>query len=422
MAHQPRPQKDWQYRVRTAGIVAGGALWLFLGLLGTLGMVPEAAAAEMGGSIQGVVQLHGQEIPEHRIMLIRFGPDGDVQRTPGQTDTKGQFVFDNLQTGEAFEYVVGIRYEGQLYRSDAVRLSAGQQHANIVVEIGTPEASATEQPQAQSPLRIVQHLMVLVLRNDHLEVREILRLLNSGATPYIGTAGHGMAYSLHIPLPYGYYNLHDIQGLASEHVHQQAAGLYYTAPLSAGEQQVIYTYSLPLAPQVTTLLIARVLPTMAFDVLVEDASLVASSDLQLVERVSIEPHTFWHFRGEGFDPHSRSWVQVTRRTEPAVWLRLGTYSLIIGLALFGLGIPFANIWRRRKPHEPAPAVTAEQLHALNTARVRLLQTVARLDDQYAAGGLAEPAYQQRRQALKTQLLTLAEQLYYAQGAKESRPQ
>jgi hypothetical protein len=185
----------------------------------------------------------------------------------------------------------------------------------------------------------------------------------------------------------------------------------------------MYTYALPLGERVTTLLTARGLPTLVLDVLVEDASLVASSDLQFGGRVSVEPHTFWHFRGEGLSAQARSWLQVTQRTEPAVLLRVGAYGLIIGLALFGLGAPLYGVWRSRKPpHESAASVTAEHLQALRTTRWRLLQTIARLDDRYAAGDLAEPVYQQHRQALKTQLLTLTEQLYYAQGAKESRPQ
>jgi hypothetical protein len=379
--------------------------------------------AEAGGSIRGIVQRNGQEIREHRIMLIRFGPDGEVQRTPGQTDAEGRFLFDNLETGTAFEYVVGIRYEGQLYRSASVRLAPAQARADVVVEIGAADSQATDQPELQSPLQIAHHLMVLVLRHDHLEVREILRLLNSSATPYTGTAAQRGGYSLHIPLPYGYYNLSDIQGLAPEQVRQHASGLYYTAPLSPGEQQIMYTYALPLVQRVTTLLTARVLPTRVVDVLVEDASLVASSDLQFGGRVSIEPHTFWHFRGEGFGAQSRSWLQVTRRTEPAMLLRIGTYSLVIGIALYGLGVPLYGVWRsRRPPPEPAASVTAEHLQALHTARMRLLRTIARLDDQYAAGGLTEPVYQQRRQTFKTQLLTLAEQLYSVPGAKELRPQ
>src|SRR5688500_691880 len=62
------------------------------------------------GRIQGTVRQQGQSIAHHRIMLIRFGPGQDVQRTPGQTGAEGRFAFDHLATGTDFQYVVGVRY------------------------------------------------------------------------------------------------------------------------------------------------------------------------------------------------------------------------------------------------------------------------------------------------------------------------
>jgi hypothetical protein len=101
-------------------------------------------------------------------------------------------------------------------------------------------------------------------------------------------------------------------------------------------------------------------------------------------------------------------------------LQVSAYGLVFGLALLGVGGPVYRLWRQRIPPEQVPVVTAEQLQRLQATRVRLLQTIARLDDQHAAGSLAATVYQQRRQSYKTQLLALAEQLQQAQDAKESR--
>ncbi len=75
------------------------------------GLLPSAGCAEGHGRIRGVIQREGQGFAEQRIMLIRFGPNQEVQRTPGQTDAEGRFLFDNLETGSAFTYFVGIRYQ-----------------------------------------------------------------------------------------------------------------------------------------------------------------------------------------------------------------------------------------------------------------------------------------------------------------------
>jgi hypothetical protein len=380
-------------------------------------LLTSALTAGEGGRISGIVQREGQGIPEHRIMLIRFGPAGEVQRIPGQTDAAGKFVFDNLETGEAFEYVVGIRYAGQLYRSAPMRLEEEQHRTGIIVEVSTAEAAVT-----QSPVQMVNHLLVMVLRNDHLEVREVIRLLNSGSSPFVGTATQpGEGYSLHLPLPQAYYNLTDVQGLKREHIRTHVSGLYYTAPLDPGEHRIMYTYSLPLHKNVTTILVERLLPTAVFEVLVQDKHLVATSDLQFHGQISVEPHTFLHFRGADLAGRSRSWLQVTRRTEPAPFLRIATYSLIIGMVLLGVGIPLYGAWRNRARQEPTTPMTSEQLQALNVVRLRLLRTIARLDEQRAAGSIEDHMYQQQRRASKTQLVELVEQLQQGQRNKENLP-
>jgi hypothetical protein len=52
------------------------------------------------------------------------------------------------------------------------------------------------------------------------------------------------------------------------------------------------------------------------------------------------------------------------------------------------------------------------------ARLRLLQTIALLDDQHQAGIIEAGVYQQRRDEYKQQLLDLAQQLRHAPSDKE----
>src|SRR5690242_16785226 len=76
------------------------AWWLGVacGLLG-LGLWPAWLSAEEQGSISGVIQHAGRGVAAHRIMLIRRGPQQEIQRTPGQTDAHGGFHFGQLATG-----------------------------------------------------------------------------------------------------------------------------------------------------------------------------------------------------------------------------------------------------------------------------------------------------------------------------------
>lgn len=374
------------------------------------GGLPYMGHTEGVGRIRGIIQREGKGFAEQRIMLIRFGPNQDVQRFPGQTDAAGRFLFENLETGPAFTYFVGIRYKDQLHRSEPVILQ-GEEPAEVVVEVSEPPAQESE---AAPQLRIMNRLMVIVGRDTHLEVREVIRVANTGTTPYIDKAGHGGAtgISLYLPLPQGHSNMSQVQGLNAEYVHVDASGLAYLAPLPPGEHQIMYTYNLPWHNRLATILVERTLGTSMLDVLVEDEHLHASSDLAFGGRVSIEPHVFAHFRGTNLEAHSRSWLQLTPRQTSASWLHIGAYGLIVGIVLLGVCIPLRDVWHG--PAQPAHRDTnglqrAQRADVKGVGRY-LLQSMARLDDEYENGTVAVDTYQQQRQAYKEQLCKLVEEL------------
>jgi hypothetical protein len=378
-----------------------------------IGGLPYIGRAEGVGRIRGIVQREGQGFAEQRIMLIRFGPNQDVQRFPGQTDAAGRFFFENLETGPAFTYFVGIRYKEQLHRSEPVVLQ-GDEPAEVVLEVSEQPAQEAKESDAPPQLRIINRLMVIVGRGTHLEVREVIRVANTGTTPYIDKAGHSGAtgISLYLPLPKGYANMSQVQGLNAEYVHVDASGLAYLAPLPPGEHQIVYTYHLPWHDDLATILVERTLGTAMLDVLVEDEHLHASSDLAFGGRVSIAPHVFAHFRGTNLEAHSRSWLQLTPRQTSASWLHIAAYGLTMGIVLVGVFMPLRDVWHgpaQREHSEPNGLQHAQRSDVKGVGRY-LLQSIARLDDEYENGRVDTETYQQRRQAYKEQLCKLVEEL------------
>ena len=391
------------YMIWWLGVLCG-LLWLSLW--------PAWLFAQDHGSISGVIQREGHGVAAHRIMLIRMGPQQEVQRTPGQTDTQGGFLFENLETGQEYTYYVGIRYEGQLYRSDPVVLEQGQQVSGVGIVLAEHSGQTTEAATATSPVRIANHLIVVVLQENHLVIREELHMVNLASTPYRGPgkAPGSPTVSLYLPLPQDYSNLSAIQGLAAEHVHTHASGVSYTAPLAPGAHRVLYTYALPLQSKVSTILLPRVLDTAVLDVLVEETQLEATSDLPFGDRVSFESRTFVHFHGTALAAQSRSWVQLLRRTGTAPILQIAAYGLVICLVCLGIMAPFYERWHHRGMQETPRPLPVARLQKLRTNKQRLLQSIVRLDEQHAAGRIAESTYQQQRQAEKTRLLALEQRL------------
>ena len=386
-----------------------------------IGWLPQIGCTEGVGRIRGIVQREGQGFAEQRIMLIRFGPNQDVQRFPGQTDAEGRFLFENLETGPAFTYFVGIRYKEQLHRSDPVILQS-EEPAEVVLEVSEQLAQEATVSDALSQLRIINHLMVIVGRGTHLEVREVVRVVNSGTTPYIDRAGHGGAtgISLHFPLPQGHYNIGQVQGLNAEYVHIAPSGLSYLAPLPPGEHQIVYTYNLPWHDSLATILVDRILGTSMLDVLVEDEHLNATSDLPFGGRVSIDPHVFAHFRGMNLEAHSRSWLQLTPRQASASLLHVGAYGLIMGIMLLGVLIPLQDVWHGQARLEPRETDILQpiQRSEVKGAGRYLLQSIAWLDDEYANGRVEDDTYQQRRQSYKEQLCKLIEEMQKSEARQK----
>jgi hypothetical protein len=265
----------------------------------------------------------------------------------------------------------------------------------------------------RSILHILERLVVIVLRGEHLEVREVVQVVNAGSVPYIGATREGMPHvSLYLPLPEGYNNVRDVQGLAAEHVRSHVSGLYYTAPLAPGEHRVIYTYSLPMRGAVTMVLLEHALATTVFNILLENEPFVASSDVQFSGEVTFEPHRFAHFRRTNITARSRSWLQLARRTAMSPVVGWSAYSLIIGIALLGVMIPVYEIWfRQRGVQRNRTLLLPEQVQEGKREEWFLLQKIVHLDEQRDAGVLQEAVYQQQRQLYKQQLGDLVRQLH-----------
>ena len=393
---------------------------LLLVLLCLLLVAPDAAWSAASGRIEGVAQQEGKAIANHRIMLIRFGPGEAVDRTPGETDAAGAFAFEGLETGEAYRYVVGIRYEGQLFRSESLQLSENETKRNVALQVGAGGTPALGAGAAQ--VNMPHQIMAIVLRDGHLEVREVVTIQNPGSAPYRGAASGGHPYVLHLPLPEGYDKLRDIGGVEAQHLRSEPAGLFLTQPLAPGTHRLTYTYELPMPSRVRTLLFRHSLPTGVIDVLADAKRLAASSNLQFAGEVPIESHTFLHYRGVNPEAGARQWVQITRLgAGVSRALRIASATCIVAIALAGLALPLYNVWRRRSRASVAAAPSAEDIRAWRAEQSQLLTAIAQLDDEHAAGALDASAHRQRRQAYKQQLRQVAEALRQAPQPLDAPP-
>ena len=395
----PMPHSNLSRFRRCAAVVCGLLL---------LSALPISGEAEEHGSIGGVIRSAGEAVGSHRIMLIRFGPDSDVQRTPGETNPDGEFLFENLSTDGSFVYFVGIRHQEQLHRSEPISLQDTPHHTDLVLNLDDPSAHALPPAQPVAPaLQVTSHVMVIVKRHERLEVREIIKILNRGTAAFTGPAAAASGsphVSFHLSLPQGYYDLQGIEGgLDPSQIRQHATGLFYTAPVEPGEHNVMFTYALPLQGRVMMIRSRRTLPTDVLDVLVEEESFAATSDLSFAGRVAVEPHVFTHFRGVDLPERSRAWVQLAQRATALPAMRVGAYGLVVALSLAGMAAPYARTRRAKSLAVSQVQATPQQVHEWRAAEQLLLQRISQLDRQREAGTIADADYHPRRRDYKAQL-------------------
>ena len=120
------------------------------------------------------------------------------------------------------------------------------------------------------------------------------------------------------------------------------------------------------------------------------------------------------------EAHSRSWLQLTPRQASASLLHVGAYGLIMGIMLLGVLIPLHDVWhgRAHPEHRETDALQHTQGSDVKGIGRYLLQSIARLDDEYENGIVDDDTYQQRRQAYKEQLCKLIEELQRSEAGQK----
>ena len=103
-------------------------------------------------------------------------------------------------------------------------------------------------------------------------------------------------------------------------------------------------------------------------------------------------------------------------------LHVGAYGLIMGIMLLGVLIPLHDVWhgQARPEHRETDVLQHTQRLDVKGAGRHLLQSIARLDDEYEHGLVDADAYQQRRQAYKEQLCKLIEGLQTSEASHKVR--
>jgi hypothetical protein len=258
-----------------------------------------------------------------------------------------------------------------------------------------PPAHAATTTDDDSVISISSDTLTVVKgAGDRLELLQLMKVNNASDQTYVGRSGRVLRF----PLPAGAFDVAPMQGLNPSSLTAGAEGFISQDPVEPGTIEVGYLYRIRTGRSGWPMQRAVVYPTDHVDVLVGPGLALSAGNLRFAEEVTLKGIAYKHWRGGPFRSGSvlEAGIGYTGGG-PSSGLYWGTAA---GLLVAALVAGFASLRMRRRKKAPAPAETHD--------RPRIIEEIARLDEDFASGAVAEDDYHQRRQALKSQLEEMPE--------------
>ena len=350
---------------------------------------PPPAAASENMVVQGYVVngTAGQPVPGNLSITFYIFPGGTGQNALTQTlptDTQGRFVVTTTNVGPTDMVAATTEYNQLNFFSNL---------ENYAPQVTLPVTIYEHTADAANVSIATLHIVAAPGANG-LDVSEIYVLSNSGDRI---VAGFGQPI-MRLGLPKSATQVTPDANMPADVLVQTDGGLdYYDAvPVGANAGQLIFQYTVPTGPyQLDRPLMQNV---TSVNLLVEgDASQLTVSGAQFTSAGTqdIQGKTYQQFRASNLSPG-----QTLALTIAAFDSRSGFDGRILaGIALVIAGVVGLFVWQRGRGQGAVAAGPEAQREAL-------MDQIAALDDDFAAGSLDEVNYKAKRAKLKERLLKL----------------
>ncbi|MEE9248115.1 MAG: hypothetical protein V3U79_05395 [Dehalococcoidia bacterium] len=383
--------------------------------LGVLALSPAPASADSHDLIEGQVTngTPGAPAPaDLEVVLIVFEDAVAVDQFITTTDAEGGFRFSNVPLGPGLIYVVSVEHQGAFYQAEA---SPGQ-GAPIGLEV-------YESTSLDESIVVLDDTMMLTRGDDEfaeLLIRQVVRVRNDGQhtfVPSFGEDGQGVMSFLRFSLPIGYQDLTVRSDLLGGQIIPIDRGVGITAPVPPGIHALVLAYTVPY--EGTNLVFEPLYPFGAELVRVllrEDVGRLIGSDLEEKAPISVSGNDFKVYEISGIAAEDRvtlgfadlpqaPWTQRVWNAINNEWELTMVIPGFTGILLLAL-IAYAWRLRHRRPQAVDPSTLTKNIQR-QPAQLRLVEAIARLDEEMSQGDVSEEEYEARRLDLKQALMRLA---------------
>ncbi len=387
----------------------GGLIFLTSILL--LVSLPEVLQAQ--GRIQGTVAngATGQPVANQAVQLLL--PRGGMQRVAtATTDASGRFVFPSANVDPSSFYLVQAAYQGVDYNAPAQFDPQGTADVSITVY----DASASAPPLSIQSARVVVHA-----QGNKAHVQEMFAIRNASDPPRSYANPDG-TFRFRLS-PEAAQPTAAVTGLMNMPLPQPAnpgkgPGEYFLQyPLKPGQTVVMVSYDVDYNSNQLALGDSYPYPIASAELLVSPPSLKVDSPLfkpagtdadtgsqryvaaGLRNGTKLEARLSGEAQGGEAAESGQGEAQVKILPNPLTRLDVPLLACFLLLLLWALGVRLAKEWPRFKEQQKASSAQKE----LQATAEALFNSLADLDELFAAGKVAEKQYWKERLDLKARL-------------------
>jgi len=386
--------------MRIHGLRILAVIATFLAFLLVSSAISSNVNAAANGKISGRLINGTTSRPLSGYSVNLYWTDGQTEQPnkSTKTDANGYFEFNNLPTGDNYNYVVYAKYKNVEYTSQNIQLT--DKNPSRKYDLKVYETTFDD-----SILRVESASLVLLDTDKTTQrafVLETFMIQNPTNKTFLPTTNgpKGPMGLLRFSLPSGADQLTGLGRLANYQMIQTDRGFGTNLPIYPGPNEVTFTYSIPYSVDQSNYNFQLTLPypTKEFRLLgKEGGPSISSSQLRAGDPVSLWGSRYDLLVGGPFQ--NRTTLDITfsglpvniwtiRPNNPQIWIATA--------ALISLMLALAVVIINRRSRK----VSEQALYNM------LLAELASLDDKLSEGKLDQETYNREREALKETLINL----------------